>query len=152
MTYATYADPLKNHLRPTIKSKRRGRSNIGVLLQHDNARPHTVRSTVAKIRNQSFECLSHSSYRQPRPPVTFMFLDRSRRWEASVSGPTKKCNRLCRSGCALSQKIFFSRGKRALPKSWNTVWNAMETTQKNEVIVYLSCSINYEIKIFKGFI
>jgi hypothetical protein len=24
----------------------------------------------------------------------------------------------------------------------------METTQKNEVIVYLLCSINYEIKIF----
>jgi hypothetical protein len=26
------------------------------------------------------------------------------------------------------------------------VWNVMETTQKNEVIVYLLCSINYEIK------
>jgi hypothetical protein len=35
------------------------------------------------------------------------------------------------------------------------VWNVMETTQKNEVIVYLLCSINYEIKkclIFKVFI
>jgi hypothetical protein len=28
------------------------------------------------------------------------------------------------------------------------VWNVMETTQKNEVIVYLLCSINYETKIF----
>jgi hypothetical protein len=26
------------------------------------------------------------------------------------------------------------------------VWNLMETTQKNEVTVYLLCSINYEIK------
>ena len=26
------------------------------------------------------------------------------------------------------------------------VWNAMETMQKNDVIVYLMCSINYEIK------
>jgi hypothetical protein len=26
------------------------------------------------------------------------------------------------------------------------VWNVMETTQKNEVIVYLLCSINYGIK------
>jgi hypothetical protein len=32
------------------------------------------------------------------------------------------------------------------------VWNVMETTQKNEVIVYLLCSINYEIKIFNIFI
>ena len=32
------------------------------------------------------------------------------------------------------------------------VWNAMETTYKNYVIVYLMCSINYEIKISKFFI
>jgi len=37
------ADVLKNHLRPTIKSKRRGRLSTGVLLQHDNARLHTAR-------------------------------------------------------------------------------------------------------------
>jgi hypothetical protein len=29
------------------------------------------------------------------------------------------------------------------------VWNVMETTQKNEVIVYLLCSINYEINNIK---
>jgi len=28
----------------------------------------------------------------------------------------------------------------------------METTEKSEVIVYILCSINYEIKIFKVFI
>ena len=42
VTSATYADVLKNHLLPTIKSKR-GRLSTGVLLQHDNARPHTAR-------------------------------------------------------------------------------------------------------------
>jgi hypothetical protein len=31
------------------------------------------------------------------------------------------------------------------------LWYAMETTWKNEVILYLFCSINYEIKIFKVF-
>ena len=31
------------------------------------------------------------------------------------------------------------------------VWNAMETTKKNDVIVYLMCSINYEIKNIWGF-
>ena len=30
--------------------------------------------------------------------------------------------------------------------------NAMETTWKNDVIVYLMCSINYEIRIFEVFI
>jgi len=39
VTSATYADLLKNHLRPAVKSKRRGRLSTGVLLQHENARP-----------------------------------------------------------------------------------------------------------------
>ena len=58
---------------------------------------------------------------RPRPPVTLMSLDRSkRRWEASLSGPTKRWSRRSTSGCTLCQKIFFSRGMRALPKRWNT--------------------------------
>ena len=56
---ATYADLLKNHLRPANKSKRRGLMSTGVLLQHDNARPHTARLTVATIQDLSFECLPH---------------------------------------------------------------------------------------------
>jgi len=40
---ATYADLLKNHLRPAIKSKRLVLLSTGVLLQHDNSRPHTAR-------------------------------------------------------------------------------------------------------------
>ena len=43
VTSETYADLLKNYLRPAIKSKRRGRLSTGVLLRHDNARPHTAR-------------------------------------------------------------------------------------------------------------
>jgi len=58
VTSATYADLLKNHLHPAIKSKQRGRLSTGVLMQHDNARPHTARSTVATIQDLS-ECLPH---------------------------------------------------------------------------------------------
>jgi len=36
---ATYADLLKNHLRPAIKLKRRGLLSTGVLMYRDNARP-----------------------------------------------------------------------------------------------------------------
>jgi len=56
---ATYADLLKNHLLPAFKSKRRGRLNTGVLLQHDNARPHTARSTVSTMQDLSSECVPH---------------------------------------------------------------------------------------------
>ena len=46
VTSAMYAG-LKNHLCPAIKSKQRGHLSTCVLLQHDNAWPHTARSTVA---------------------------------------------------------------------------------------------------------
>jgi histone-lysine N-methyltransferase SETMAR len=62
VTSVTYADLLKNHPRPTIKSKQCGFLGIGVLLQRDNARPHTARSTVAKIQDLPFKCLPHPLY------------------------------------------------------------------------------------------
>jgi hypothetical protein len=121
VTSATYSDLLKNHLCPAIKSKRCGRLSTGVLLQHDNARPHTARSTVATIQDLSFECLPHPPFSPVLAPVIFMWLGRwNRRWEASLSGPTKRSSRQCTSGCTLNQKNFFYRGIHALPKRWNT--------------------------------
>ena len=126
---ATYADLLKDHLRPTIKSKRRGLLCTGVLLQHDNARPHTARSTVATIQDLSFECLPHPPYSPDLAPVTSMSMDRSkRRWEASLSGPTKRCSRRCMSGCSLSQKPFFLEVFMQFRSAGTLVWYAMETT------------------------
>jgi histone-lysine N-methyltransferase SETMAR len=71
VTSATYADLLKNHLLPAIKSKRRGLLSTGVLLQYDNARPHTARSTVATIQDLSFECHPHPSYSPDLTPSDF---------------------------------------------------------------------------------
>ena len=117
----TYADLLKNHLRPAIKSKRRGRLSTGVLLQRDKARSHTAHSTVATIQDCPLSVFHIRRTRQTSTPVTFMSLDLSkRRWDASLSGPTKRCGRRCKTGCTVNQKIFFSRGKRALPKRCNT--------------------------------
>jgi histone-lysine N-methyltransferase SETMAR len=67
---ATYVD-LKNHLRPAIKSKRRGVLSTGVWLQHDNVRPYTARSTVATIQDLSFECLPHPPYSPDLAPSDF---------------------------------------------------------------------------------
>jgi len=71
VTSATYAELLKNHLRPAIKSKRRGRLSTRVLLQHDNARPYTARLTVTTIQDLSFECLSHPPYSPDLVPSDF---------------------------------------------------------------------------------
>ena len=62
VTSASYSDYLQNHLWPAIKSKRHGLLLSGVLLQHENAKPHTARTTVATITDLHFECLPHPPY------------------------------------------------------------------------------------------
>jgi len=118
---ATYADLLNNHLRPAIKSKGRGLLSTGVLLQHDNARPHTARSTVATTQDLSFECLPHPPYSPDLVPSDF-----------HVFGPLKEemGGKSFRSEEEVQQAVhewlhsqpkdFFSRGIHALPKRWNT--------------------------------
>jgi len=151
VTSTTYADLLKNHLRPAIKSKWRGLLSTGVLLQHDNARPHTARSNVAKIQDLSFDCLPHPPYSPDLAPSNF-----------HVFGPLKRSDgrqvfHVRRRGAAgdarvaaLSAKIlFFLEVSMHFRSAGTLVWNAIETTWKNDVIVYLMCSINYEIKKFK---
>jgi len=57
------------------------------------------------------------------------YLDRSkRRWEARLSGPTKRCSRRCTSGCTLSQNPFFLEVSMHSRSAGTLVWNAMETT------------------------
>jgi histone-lysine N-methyltransferase SETMAR len=124
---AMYADLLKNNLRPAIKSKRLGLLSTGVLLQHDNARPHTARSIVATIQDLSFECLPHLQY---SPDLA--------RSDFHVFGPLKKAMggksfrpdeiRWCMSGCALSQKTFFLEVSMHFRSAGTLVWYAMETT------------------------
>ena len=129
VTDAMYADLLKNHLRPAIKTKRHGLLTTGVLLQHDNARPHTARSTVATTQDLSFQCLPHPPYSPDLAPSDF-----------HVFGPLKEVmgGKSSRSDEEMQQAVhewlhslpkdFFFRGIHALPKGWNIVWNAMETT------------------------
>jgi hypothetical protein len=122
VTRTMYADLLMNNLLPAIKSKRRGRLSTGVLLQHDNARPHTGRSTVTTIQDCPLSAFHIRYTRQTSNPVTFMSLEHSkRRRDARFWGPTTRFSRRCTSVCALSQKsFFFSRGIHALPKRCNT--------------------------------
>jgi len=129
VTSTTYADLLRNHLHSAIKSKRRGPLSTGVLPQRENARYHTARSTVATIQDSPLSVFHICRTPQTSTPVTFMSLDRSkRRWEESLSGPTKRCSRRCTSGRALSQKNFFLKVCVHFRSAVTLVWNAMETT------------------------
>ena len=68
---ASYWDLLKNQLKPAIRSQRRGRLTTGVLLQHDDARPHTTHATAATMEDMHLECLPHPLYSTDLAPSDY---------------------------------------------------------------------------------
>jgi len=120
VTSATYTDLLKNHLRPAIMSKRRGRLSTGVLLQHDNARPHTARSAVATIQDLSFDCLPHSPYSPDLAPSDFHVFEPLKEAMGGKSlRSDEEVQQAVHEWRNCQPKEFFSRGIHALPKPWN---------------------------------
>jgi len=121
VTSATYADLLRNHLRPAIKSKRRGHLSTGVLLQHDNAGPHTAHSTVATIQDLPFECLPHPPYSPDLAPSDFhVFGPLKEAMEGKSFRSDEEMQKAVHEWLHSQPKDFFSRGIHALPKRWNT--------------------------------
>ena len=126
VTSATYADLLKYHLPPAIKSKRRG---LLVCSTWQCSAPYCPFSCYNNPRSVLRVSSTSAVPARPNPPVTSMSLDRSKmRWEASLSGPMKRCSRRCTSGGDLSQKNFFLEVSMHFRNAGTLVWNAMETT------------------------
>ena len=129
VTSTTYADLLKSHLRPAVKSKRRGPLSTGVLLEYDNARPKLPVQLLQQTKIGPLSVFHICCTHQTSSPANFMFLDRSKRqWGASLWGPMKRCSRWCMSACTLSQKNFFLEVCMHFRNAGTLVWNAMETT------------------------
>ena len=121
VTSATYADLLKNHLHPAIKSKRRGRLNTSFFLQHDNARLHTARSAVATIQDLSFKCLPHLPYLPDIAPSDFhVFGPLEQAMGGKSFSSDEEVQQAVLEWLRSQPKEFFARGIHALPKRWNT--------------------------------
>ena len=147
VTSATYADLLKNHLHPAMKSKRCGLLSTGVLLQHDNAWPHTARSAVATIQDLSFECLPHPSYFPDLAPSDFhVFGPLEEAMEGKSFRSDEEVQQAVHEWLHSQPKDIFSRGIHPLPKCWNTCMERSGDYVENYVIVYFMCSVNYKLK------
>jgi histone-lysine N-methyltransferase SETMAR len=107
--------------------------------------PLTARSTLATVQDLSFECLPHPPYSPDLDPSDFHVFGLFKKAMGCKSFRSDDSRRRM-SGCALNQNTFFLEVCMHFRSAGIIVWYAMETTQKNEVIVYLLCSINYEIK------
>jgi hypothetical protein len=53
---------LQGGLKPAIRSKRKGILSEGVLLLHDNARPHTAARTLETLRKLKWEVMEHPAH------------------------------------------------------------------------------------------
>jgi hypothetical protein len=138
VTSASYSDLLKNHLRPAIKTKQHGLLSTGVILHHDNARPHFARATAVTIENLHFECLPHPPYSPDFAPSDY-----------HMFGPLKEAlgmkryTEQCMTGCTANQKTFFPQDFRHFVSVGEFLLNVGEIMYKNDADVFLIHSINY---------
>ncbi|KAJ4435424.1 hypothetical protein ANN_18039 [Periplaneta americana] len=65
-----YCETLRK-LRRAIRNKRRGMLTAGVVLLHDNARPHTARRTAAVLTEFGWELFDHAPYSPDLAPSDF---------------------------------------------------------------------------------
>ena len=73
---AQYIETIRN-LQQTVCRVRRSTSPI--LLLHDNARPHTARTTIDALETQKFEVPSHLPYSPDLAPSDFHFFPHLKR-------------------------------------------------------------------------
>ncbi|KAI6660739.1 Transposase [Oopsacas minuta] len=70
--------PIKE-LRQAIKHERRSKLTRGVLLQHDNARPHVSSKIMDAIDDLGFECLPHLPYSLDLAPSDYWLFGEMKR-------------------------------------------------------------------------
>jgi len=71
---------LLERLKTAIRTKRKGLLTQGVILLHDNARPHTARLTLETVGQLGLEVLPHPPYSPDLAPSDYLLF-----------GPIRKC-------------------------------------------------------------
>ena len=110
---------LRNELRPAIRSKRRGRLTQGVLLLHDNARPHTAHLTINTIRQLNWEVLEHPAYSSDLVPSVFHLcgplMNALRSWRFAANDEVKEA---VHDWLRSQPQTFFSNNIKKLTDCW----------------------------------
>jgi len=82
ITSELYCETL-NKLRKLIKKKTAPDATKGVVLLHDNARPHTVARTNALIKLFNWEIFDHHPYSPDLAPSDYHFFTKIKVWLAT---------------------------------------------------------------------
>jgi histone-lysine N-methyltransferase SETMAR len=102
--------------RPTLVNRR------GVVLLHDNAKPHTAKITMAKIKELDWEVLPHPAYSPDLAPSDYHLF---RSLQHHTNGRKYENNDLLKTDLAdffHSKSVdFYERGIKKLPLRWTNV-------------------------------
>lgn len=82
ITSDVYCETLKK-LKRAIQNKRRGKLSCGVVLFHDNARPHSARKTQEILKQFKWDVFDHPPYSPDLAPSDFHLFTRMKKWLAS---------------------------------------------------------------------
>ncbi|KAI6653929.1 Histone-lysine N-methyltransferase SETMAR [Oopsacas minuta] len=124
--------PIKKELRQAIKRERRGKLTLGVLLQHDNARPHVSSKTMIAIDDLGFECLPHPPYSPDLAPSDYwLFGEMKRPLRGKRFEDFKRLEYEIKQWEKGSPKGFYTTGLEKLPERWERSikikWEFIET-------------------------
>uniref|UniRef100_A0A1B6ITX5 Tc1-like transposase DDE domain-containing protein n=1 Tax=Homalodisca liturata TaxID=320908 RepID=A0A1B6ITX5_9HEMI len=79
---AVYSDTLKK-LRRAIQNRRRGMLTSGIVLLHDNARPHTAARTQDLLNSFGWNIFEHPPYSPDLAPSDFHLFPNMKKWLGS---------------------------------------------------------------------
>ena len=133
---ARYSEMLIDRLKPEIRSKHRGQLSKGIVLLHDNARPHTAAHTVETLQKLKFEVLAHppySPYLACSDSHLFGPLKAALRGRRFTS--EQELKEAVRAWLAAQPKTLLSEGIKKLCNDGRSALKSKGTVLKNDVII-----------------
>ncbi len=112
-----------DRLRESLASKRPALVNRrGVILQQDNARPHTAKVTRAKLKELGWEILPHPPYSPDIAPSDYHLFQSLQHFLSGKVFTDKNAKEIAIAGFfAEKPKTFYREGIEALPTRWEKV-------------------------------
>ena len=129
-----------------MKSKRRGLLSSGVRLQHDNARRHTDRTTVATITDLHFECLPYSPYSPDLAPSDFHIFGPLKEAMGGKNFRSEEVRHAMHEWLRGLTKNFFLKEFMHFVSAGGIALSVGEIMLKSDTALYYFCTINNILK------
>lgn len=116
---ARYVSSL-NNLHNILSKKRPGKLRQRILLQHDNARPHTARATLTALRDKNWEILPHPPYSPDLAPSDYhLFGPLKKALRGRKFNNIEEVKHAIKSWIRETPESWFAEGLFKLPERWD---------------------------------